>query len=114
LPLARNSIGLWETDWSPLLTQLLDTGRPQEERAGSFHASLAQALTDQALTLRMQGASHNVGLCGGVFQNRLLTELVCARLRAAGFTVYLGELVPCNDAGISYGQIIDAGRTAKS
>jgi hydrogenase maturation factor HypF (carbamoyltransferase family) len=29
-------------------------------------------------------------------------------LRAEGFTVYLGRAIPCNDAGICYGQIIES------
>ncbi len=77
-------------------------------RAGLFHASLAQALLTQAKAARARFGEFTVGLGGGVFQNRLLTERVCARLAAAGFEVHLCAQVPCNDAGLSYGQVIEA------
>jgi hydrogenase maturation protein HypF len=51
----------------------------------------------------------HIGLCGGVFQNRVLTERVIALLEADDFTVCLPETVPVNDAGISFGQIIEFG-----
>ena len=51
----------------------------------------------------------SVGLTGGVFQNRLLTEYATTLLRTEGFNVYLPERIPGNDAGISFGQIIEAG-----
>jgi hydrogenase maturation protein HypF len=44
-----------------------------------------------------------------VFQNRVLTERAFAALRENGFDVRLMHQVPCNDAGISYGQIVEAG-----
>ena len=50
-----------------------------------------------------------MGLTGGVFQNRLLTEQVQQLLSETGYTVYLPQHIPCNDAGLSYGQIIEAG-----
>jgi hydrogenase maturation protein HypF len=48
-----------------------------------------------------------VGLTGGVFQNRLLSELAGERLAARGCRVLLAESVPCNDGGLSYGQVAD-------
>jgi hydrogenase maturation protein HypF len=50
-----------------------------------------------------------VGLSGGVFQNRLLTEQACRLLQAAGLDVCLPEHIPVNDAGISFGQVIEYG-----
>ena len=77
-------------------------------RSRCFHASLAMALLKQAKQLRTERAFFAVGLSGGVFQNRLLTEQVTALLRAEDFTVYVPERIPGNDAGISFGQIIEA------
>jgi hydrogenase maturation protein HypF len=42
-----------------------------------------------------------------VFQNRLLTELAVAQLAGRGFRVLLPVQVPCNDGGLSYGQVAD-------
>jgi hydrogenase maturation protein HypF len=107
LPLARDAAGLWRSDWSPLVALLGDTGLPQPERAYAFHASLARTLVDQAERLREETGCQDVGLTGGVFQNRLLTELALAGLAGAGFRVHLPEHVPVNDAGVSFGQVIE-------
>lgn len=49
-----------------------------------------------------------VGLGGGVFQNRRLAELALRGLQAAGLRAFLPRKIPCNDAGLSFGQIIEA------
>ena len=49
-----------------------------------------------------------VGLAGGVFQNRVLVEHVLRELAAAGFTAFLPERLPVNDAAIAFGQIVEA------
>ena len=46
-----------------------------------------------------------VALSGGVFQNRLLLRKVIPLLKDAGFAVYTHRQVPCNDGGISLGQV---------
>jgi hydrogenase maturation protein HypF len=107
LPLERDSLGVWRTDWAPLLPMLADAGRPTGERAVRFHISLAQALVDQAQRLHAQTGIRSVGLSGGVFQNRLLAEAAIERLESAGFKVHLPQRVPVNDAGLSFGQIIE-------
>jgi hydrogenase maturation protein HypF len=109
LPLARNRQGLWETDWAPLLPFLMNQKLTVTERADGFHASLVRALVAQANALREEHGELAVGLSGGVFQNRVLTERAFAALRENGFDVRLMHQVPCNDAGISYGQIIETG-----
>ena len=107
LPLERDPLGLWRTDWTPLLPMLSDTTLPTAERAASFHLSLAQALVDQATQLRTQTGIQTVGLTGGVFQNRVLAEAALSRLQAADFKVHLPQRVPVNDAGLSFGQVIE-------
>ncbi len=107
LPLDRAPAGIWRSDWAPLLPMLTDTTRPTAERAARFHLSLAQALIDQALKLRAQTGISSVGLTGGVFQNRLLAEAAIDRLQAAGFAVHLPQRIPVNDAGLSFGQVIE-------
>jgi len=107
LPLRRDADGLWRTDWAPLLPMLGDDTLPAAERAASFHLSLAQALVDQATQLREQTGIRSVGLTGGVLQNRLLAEAAIERLESAGFNAHLPRRVPVNDAGLSFGQIIE-------
>jgi hydrogenase maturation protein HypF len=109
LPLLPAASGLWVCDWEPLLPALLDASRPAALRAACFHASLAHALLAQALLARESHGIERIGLSGGVFQNRVLTETACRLLAAAGFYVTLPALIPVNDAGISYGQVIEFG-----
>jgi hydrogenase maturation protein HypF len=108
LPLARDGAGVWRSDWAPLLPLLLDAQLPLPQRAAAFHASLAQALCDQALQLRQECGVSRVGLAGGVFQNRVLTGQACARLRGAGFEVLIPRQLPVNDAAIAFGQLVEA------
>lgn len=106
LPLLDDS-GLLISDWQPLLPLLLDTRLPPADRAAAFHASLADALLAQARALRQQHGDFAIGLSGGVFQNRYLCERVIALATADNFRIYLPEQLPVNDAGLSYGQVIE-------
>lgn len=108
LPLICDPSGIWRSDWAPLLALLLDKQFSPAWRGASFHASLAQALCEQALAVRRDCGVTRVGLAGGVFQNRVLSELVCERLGAAGFEVVIPQQLPVNDAAISYGQLVEA------
>ncbi|MDE2148930.1 MAG: carbamoyltransferase HypF [Gammaproteobacteria bacterium] len=108
LPLARDQTGVWRTDWRPLVARMTDTRRPAAERASAFHASLAQTLADQARAIRDEHPVRRIGLAGGVFQNRLLTRLVGTALEAEGFEILIPQQLPLNDAGISFGQVIEA------
>jgi hydrogenase maturation protein HypF len=87
---------------------MLDAKCTLAVRAAVFHASLAQALCEQALAVREDSGVARVGLAGGVFQNRVLSEQVQARLTTAGFEVLIPQHLPVNDAAISYGQLIEA------
>jgi hydrogenase maturation protein HypF len=49
-----------------------------------------------------------LGLTGGVFQNRVLCERVLSYAQSEGFCVFLPQALPCNDAGLSFGQIVEA------
>jgi hydrogenase maturation protein HypF len=108
LPLARDELGVWRCDWAPLVPVLLDERRAPAARAALLHASLAQALCEQAVAVRNHSGVERVGLSGGVFQNRMLTERVQVLLKAAGFEVLIPRCLPVNDAGISFGQLIEA------
>ena len=113
LPLERDALGIWRADWAPLLPMLGNNTVSVAERAASFHRSLAQALVGQAKQLRTQTGTQSVGLTGGVFQNRLLTEAAMEQLEAAGFAVHLPKRIPVNDAGLSFGQVIEFLSTKK-
>jgi hydrogenase maturation protein HypF len=107
LPLARADPGLWITDWAPLVPRLLDDALPVAERAADLHATLALAILRQALCVCAEHPVAGVGLTGGVFQNRVLTETAARLLGEHGLPVLLPEQVPANDAGIAFGQAVE-------
>ncbi|MDE2093251.1 MAG: carbamoyltransferase HypF [Burkholderiales bacterium] len=108
LPQHCDAHGVWRIDWRPLLDRLLDTTVAPPRRAADFHATLAQAALAQAQRLHEHAAFEAVGLGGGVFQNRLLCDEFAQRFGAAGFELHLPGVVPVNDAGLAFGQVVEA------
>jgi hydrogenase maturation protein HypF len=108
LPLRRRADGVLQADWAPLVALLVDEGQSHAARAYAFHASLAASLVAQAAAIRDGGATFAVGLCGGVFQNRLLTGLALEGLRRARLAGYRPERHACHDGALSFGQVIEA------
>ena len=109
LPLYCDANGLWLSEWQPLIAMLKNSQLTIPERSHCFHASLALALVQQAKQVQKDRFFSGVGLTGGVFQNRLLTDYVSSLLKKEGFKVYLPEKIPGNDAGLSFGQLIEVG-----
>ncbi|MGB0722471.1 MAG: carbamoyltransferase HypF [Gammaproteobacteria bacterium] len=108
LPLEMDAAGILRVDWAPLVELLVDADRDLGERAGAFHNSLARCILDQTHRLAETQAFDWVGLTGGVFQNRLLSELTADLLEAEGFEVHLARQVPMNDGGLAFGQVMEA------
>lgn len=93
-------------DWQPLIERLLTPSVSLARSAYAFHEELAAGIVALAMALRPRGFER-VGLTGGVFQNALLVELAERGLAAEGLRVCLNERIPCNDGGLSFGQIIE-------
>jgi hydrogenase maturation protein HypF len=108
MPLTRDGLGVWRSDWSPLVSAMLDSSLTQSVRAARFHSSLAHTLLAQALAVRCETHVNCVGLAGGVFQNRILTQHALKLLAQAGFEVLIPKALPLNDAAISFGQLVEA------
>jgi len=114
MPIGEDDKGVLRSDWQPLLDAITDRDRNATQRAELFHASMARAILRQAEAVRERYAVDHVGLCGGVFQNRILTEQAISLLQDTGFDVYLPERLPCNDAALSFGQAAEiAAREAR-
>jgi len=96
-------------NWEKLLPVLLDSTLSVAERSAMFHASFAHIILQQARAIRENHGVNTVSFSGGVFQNRVLTEHAMALLSEHGFNVSLPELIPVNDAGISFGQVMEYG-----
>jgi len=107
LAVCRNKLNLLEIDWENLLNPLLDEKLSIRQRSSIFHNSLARAMVAQMLAVAPDFPIQQIGLCGGVFQNRYLTERVLQLFEKIGKKVYLMQRLPCNDASISFGQVIE-------
>lgn len=107
LPLEQQADGVWEADWRPLVSRLLELRDDPAAGAALFHASLAEMVLRQARAVRSQHGVMRLGLSGGVFQNRVLCEQVVEAARREGFAVHLPARLPCNDAAIAFGQIVE-------
>jgi hydrogenase maturation protein HypF len=108
LEMQRDKKDVWRVDWEPLLDTLLNQKLAQADRARCFHETLALTALHQAQRIREEQGDFAIGFSGGVFQNRLLTERTIALLKQDGFRCYLPEIVPVNDGGLCYGQIVEA------
>ncbi|MBS3747015.1 MAG: carbamoyltransferase HypF [Wenzhouxiangellaceae bacterium] len=106
--LVSDESGLPRADWGPLMAWMADRSTAPADRAAGFHgamAELAGSIVDAVAAVHPVSA---VGLTGGVFQNALLSRLVIAQIRQRGIEPLLPAAIPVNDAGISYGQVIEA------
>jgi hydrogenase maturation protein HypF len=104
LPLGEDNEGILRTDWEPLLEELCNNSLEPFSRAETFHTSMATAVLEQARRIRETQRIEQVGLTGGVFQNRVLTEQTIALLEADNFDIYFSSDFPCNDAALGLGQ----------
>lgn len=91
------------TDWTPLVAAILSSDNPMT-LAYAAHAWLADSIVRVAMDVGFEA----VALTGGCFQNALLVELTERKLREGGFRVYGHRVIPPNDEGIAFGQIIAA------
>jgi hydrogenase maturation protein HypF len=101
-------------DFRPMLQAMLrdrSVGRPLNEPARRFHHTLAAAAAEVCDRIRHQTGLGRVVLSGGVFQNRLLSEVLFGLLEANGFQVFTQRLVPPNDGGLALGQAMIAQRS---
>ncbi|MCU0484661.1 MAG: carbamoyltransferase HypF [Anaerolineales bacterium] len=77
--------------------------------SGKFHNTIADLVVLGVMAMRNLQAHAPVVLSGGVWQNRVLLTKTLARLQQAGVSpVYMHQVVPTNDGGISLGQAVIA------
>jgi hydrogenase maturation protein HypF len=80
----------------------------KEVIAMKFHNTIIKFTEAMCIKLYNDYDINKVALGGGVFQNNILYERIYNNLTAKGFRVYTNNKVPCNDGGISLGQIVIA------
>jgi hydrogenase maturation protein HypF len=110
----RDGAGMgFELDFSATITALLaDLERAVSTAvmARRFHATLADATVATCRHVAADSGLDRVVLSGGVFQNRLLSEMIYTALTREGMQVFTHRLTPPNDGGIALGQAAIAGR----
>ena len=101
--------GVAVADWRPVIRTLAAGGDVLALALG-FHEAVADMAERVIATLCVRHGVRDAALTGGVFQNRLLTEMCLARLRARGLNPFINRQVPPGDGGISLGQAFIASR----
>ncbi|MFJ4918855.1 carbamoyltransferase HypF [Streptomyces sp. NPDC088725] len=81
-------------------------GVSAREISRRFHTAVAVLVADLAEICRDQTGLGVVALGGGVFQNAVLLEAAQRMLSERGFTVLRPRLLPPNDGGIAFGQLL--------
>jgi len=103
--------GVIHVDWRPIIREIageLETEKSTEIIAARFHLTVAEIIKSVCLKLSEKSKIDKVILAGGVFQNQLLLKLTMEKMTAAGFSVFLPEKLPINDAGVCLGQLLIA------
>lgn len=76
--------------------------------AKRFHNTVTDFTLHMCNLISKKYSIKKVALSGGVFQNRILLTEVYNKLITSGYIVYTHKLIPCNDSGISLGQLVIA------
>ncbi len=111
LPLTPGSPA--ELDWRPLVQELLAdraAGVPPGTMAMRFHRALAAA----AIAVARRYSKHPMVLSGGVFQNRILVELVADAWPYRADRLGLPGAIPPGDGGLAAGQLAVASARLRS
>lgn len=102
-----------QLDFSQMFNEIvtdIDAGIQNADIALRFHITIASATTDMCMFISESTGLDRILLSGGVFQNRLLSEMVYTTLVNNGLKVFTHRLVPPNDGGIALGQAAISGR----
>ena len=78
-----------------------------------FHRAVARLIGQLAQRLQQDRSLDVVALSGGVFQNRLLVQLVRQEMADRGQRLLTHRLVPPNDGGLALGQAAIASFSAR-
>lgn len=109
----RHVGGLIEIDFSSCLKAIVRdhlAGRNRLEIVQAFHETVVNACINSIITISNENEAlgRNVVLSGGSFHNQFLVREMKRLLEKNGYFVYTHSRVPCNDGGLSLGQLIIA------
>lgn len=103
-PFVNTSDPCHEIDWRPMVRSIVEDIQkkvPASTMATRFHRSLCRLI----LSVVEQSPELPVVLCGGVFQNRMLVEMVAKSWSNKNRLLGLPGKVPVNDGGLAVGQL---------
>ncbi|MDU4324816.1 carbamoyltransferase HypF [uncultured Clostridium sp.] len=78
-----------------------------------FHNTVVKGTIEMALNIREHTNINTVVISGGVFQNEILFKGVVEGLNKYNFNVIAHKIIPCNDSGVSLGQLVIANEVIK-
>lgn len=81
--------------------------------AKKLHNTIIKSTIEMTLYIREKTNINTVVISGGVFQNEILFKGVVKGLEEYKFNVVTHKIIPCNDSGISLGQLIIANELIK-
>ncbi|MBM7833497.1 carbamoyltransferase HypF [Clostridium sardiniense] len=105
----RKDNEMLQIDFKRMIIEILkdiDNKKSKEEIALKFHNTVVEFTINLAIKLREVYRLNNIALSGGVFQNEILLSGISRGLEEKEFNVITHKLIPCNDSGISYGQLL--------
>lgn len=83
----------------------IEQGVDRSVISAKFHQTIIRAFSDACHDIGRESGIDRVALSGGAFQNRLLLKGMIQELEKKGFRVFTHTLAPCNDGGLSLGQV---------
>ena len=101
--------------WQPLIRGIIQDmhkGISSAIISAKFHATVINMFCEVCETVRKSSGVNQVALSGGVFQNTIILTGVMRLLQKKGFQVYTHSITPCNDGGLSLGQVLIANAIA--
>ena len=103
----------WIIDFSKMIIEIYKdvlNEKNVKEISNSFHETIVQAIVASLNKIQRENPKFNktVVLSGGSMHNRYIKRKLIDSLSAHGLTVYTHKQNPCNDGGLSYGQLIVA------
>jgi hydrogenase maturation protein HypF len=104
----RRRDGLWVYDPADTLADVIEADAPLETVALRFHRTITEVSLALVTECARTTGVRTVCLGGGVFQNALLATELARALAGEDLTIHIGQKVPVNDGGISYGQAVVA------
>lgn len=111
--------GVYQIDDSPILNSApiirgviddLMSGVSVGLISARFHNTIIEFAVNTTIRICKENHIRKVVFSGGSFQNRILAEKISNKLRNHKLSIFMQTKVPCNDGGISLGQLAIAAK----